>query len=205
MAGFPKRLYEIDTQGWGQHHHYLTEGIRSHRPSVVVEVGVWKGASSLIMAEEMRKCQIDGVIICVDTWLGAADHWQNDDFFAELAFDQGYPSIQKKFMANVLAHDLQDYILPLPLDSINAAAVLKALSIRIGMLHLDGGHEYESVASDLRSWWPVLDVGGLIIGDDYYPEHHWPGVKRGFDEFFLPLGMPHFEQTSGKCRLTKTQ
>ena len=203
FANFPKHLYEADMQGWGSSHPYLTDGFATRRPGVVIEIGVWKGASSIFMATEMKRLGIDGVVLCVDTWLGSSEHWTHLPYFDQLCFDHGYPSLHRKFMGNVVAHQLQDTILPIPLDSLNAAAVMAARGIAADMIHLDGAHDYRSVLSDLQAWWPRLKPGGLLVGDDYYATDHWPEVKQAFDEFMTPMGLLPLEHVAGKCRVTK--
>jgi hypothetical protein len=47
--GFPPHLFEYDLQGWNSQHPYLRECIQSLRPQVIVEVGVWKGGSTVFM------------------------------------------------------------------------------------------------------------------------------------------------------------
>ena len=64
-----------DIQGWNSTHRYLTDAIDHRRPDIVIEVGVWKGASVLTMARRMRDIGCDGVVIAVDTWRGSAEHW----------------------------------------------------------------------------------------------------------------------------------
>lgn len=203
FVGFPKGLYEVDMQGWGSAHPYIGEIFVSRRPRVIVEVGVWKGATSIAMAAELRRLGIDGVVICVDTWLGSSEHWLEPSFYPYLAAEHGRPSLQTKFTNNVVHHDLGDYVVPLPLDSVNAAAVLGAMNIRPDVIHLDGGHDLRSVTGDLEEWWPLLAEGGLLIGDDYHPDTHWQGVRQAFDAFMAPRGLMPLENTGGKCRLVK--
>ena len=38
-----------DLHGWNSHHPLLHDAIVKHLPSVIVEVGVWKGRSSIFM------------------------------------------------------------------------------------------------------------------------------------------------------------
>jgi hypothetical protein len=104
------------------------------------------------MAESLRDRNVDGCVIAVDTWLGSADHWADDGWWSELGMQFGYPSLQRKFMRNVLEARLSDYIVPLPLDSINASSVIFNFGIRPDIVHIDGGHEYASVRSDLVAW-----------------------------------------------------
>jgi hypothetical protein len=201
FAGFPTNLYEHDTQGWFSGHPYLTDEMEKLVPApLIVEIGVWKGGSVLTMARRIRDLKIDGVVIGVDTWLGAWDHWINDEWFPHLAIGQGRPMMQAKFMNNVIREDLVDYIVPFPLDSVNAAQVLRARGVSPNMIHLDGGHDYEAVMTDLKCWWPLLADGGYFIGDDY--QDAWPGVQRACDEFFGALSLP-FDVLDNKIKVLK--
>ena len=74
FAGLPPKLYQRDEQGWQSQHPYLSIGVEQMRPRVVVEVGVWKGGSTIFMAKKMRELGLDAVVIAVDTWLGSAFH-----------------------------------------------------------------------------------------------------------------------------------
>ena len=198
VAGGP-----ADLQGWGSQHRYLGEAVERLRPRVVVEIGVWKGASVVHMASRMRDLGIDGVVIAIDTWLGAWDHWINDQYFADVAATDPSRDIYNKFLNNIRHTKLEQYVVPLRLDSVNAAHVLRWLDIKPALVHLDAGHDYDAVTSDLKHWWPMLTPGGMFIGDDYREGNNWPDVKRAFDDFFAPLGLTPIENTSDKCRLTK--
>jgi hypothetical protein len=192
-------------QGWGSSHHYLGEAIvtaaKTGGSVLALEVGVWKGGSVITMAQQMRDLGVDGVVIAVDTWLGAWDHWTMDEWFPELRLEGGLPGLYDVFRSNVIERNLQQYILPLPLDSVNAAHVLKHFEIYPEVLHIDGGHDFTAVTGDLRSWWPLLAEGGTLIGDDYHMGGVvWPGVQQAFDTFFHEVPL---ENVEGKCRLTK--
>ena len=58
FRNFPARLYRQDQQGWGSQHPYLTDAIETLRPSVVVEVGVWKGGSVISLASTMKALEL---------------------------------------------------------------------------------------------------------------------------------------------------
>ena len=201
FQNYPSRLYRQDQQGWGSTHRYLTDAIETLRPSIVVEIGVWKGGSVISFASRMRDMNLDGVVIAVDTWLGSWDHWTSDEWFAHLNFSNGFPALYHTFAANIVGEGLQDYVLPLPLDSINAANVLRHHQVRpLDVVHIDGGHDYHAVTSDLREWWPMIRPEGVLIGDDY---PHWPEVKKAFDDFFVDQGKFPFEFYAPKCRIFK--
>ena len=99
--GFPHRAVKPDLQGRGSQHRYLADTIAARRPSIIVEVGVWKGASCCELAKSVRANGLDAVVIAVDTWLGAWDHWTHDHWHGELGFEFGYPTIYRTFMANI--------------------------------------------------------------------------------------------------------
>jgi len=200
---FPTDRYALDTQGWGSEHHYLVEAMDMIRPHIVVEIGVWKGGSSLTMARRMQDLGLDSVVISIDTWLGSWEHWQNDEWFNLLVIKHGRPALMDIFMNNAIQLGLKDYIIPLPLDSLNAVRVLRHFNIYPDVVHIDGGHDYDAVHADLRLWWDMINPGGLLIGDNYDPAGGWPDVKRAFDDFFGALGLAPFEFGDNKCRIRK--
>lgn len=189
----------VDIQGWNSRHRYLSEVIERTRPRFVLEMGVWKGASALWMASLLRDHGIDGVVIAVDTWLGSWEHWTD----AMVSFDRGYPRLFAEFADNVLATQLDGHVVPLPLDSGNAAKLVLLEIGQVDVIHLDGAHDYEAVAFDLRKWWPVLRSGGTFIGDDYYDDGPWPDVKRATDDFLARTPHDAFEFENGKWRAVK--
>ena len=204
LRGFPANLFEPDLQGWNSEHQYLAESIQQLCPAVIVEVGVWKGSSTIFMAQTAKSLGLSTVVIAIDTWLGSHEHWLHEPYFAEMSFFHGYPALYYKFLSNVVRADVADHVLPIPIDSVNAAEILRAFGVSPTMIHLDGAHHYDSVLTDLRLWWPAIAPGGVLIGDDYHGDGYtWPLVQQAFDDFFTPLGLTPIEHTIGKCRIVK--
>ncbi len=208
LKDFPHTGFATDLQGWHSQHPYLARAMREAHPKIVVEVGVWKGASVVTMAKELQRLQQDAVVIAIDTWLGSSEHYLWEKFIPDLDFEFGYPRLYHKFAANICNEGLQDYVVPLPLDSINAFQLLKARDIRPNVLHIDAGHDYLSVMADLKAWWPQLTPGGVLIGDDYFKKPlvgagKWPEVRQAFDEFFAAHPHSKFEAGDGKCYVGK--
>jgi hypothetical protein len=200
--GFDPTGIKVDKQGWGSTHPYLVTSIYEIRPVLIVEIGVWKGRSVITMAKALRALGIPGLVLAVDTWLGSSEHWAIPEMFADLHLKQGYPTLYHTFMANIIHEGLQDLVLPLPLDSVNASILMRAHKIRPQMIHIDGGHDYRSVATDILKWWPQLESGGILIGDDYRVDGHFPGVRRAFDELATAVGQD-LEHSPTKCRIRK--
>jgi hypothetical protein len=173
-----------DRQGWNSEHRVFEEIIQGMRPAVVIDVGVWKGASTIFLANLMKKHGIDGAIIAVDTFLGSVEHWDRDSGFAGLMrFRFGMPMLYEQFLSNVLLAGAQDRIVPLAQTTTIAAALLGRLGVRAGLIHLDASHETEDVLRDARAYWDLLVPGGFLTGDDYTPD--WPGVVRAADAFAI--------------------
>jgi predicted O-methyltransferase YrrM len=204
LKDFPASRFPTDLQGWHSQHAYLTRAIAQVKPTIVVEVGVWKGASVVTMAKEIQRLRLDAVVIAIDTWLGSSEHYLWEKFVPDLDFEFGYPRLYHKFAANICNAGLQGQVVPLPLDSINGFQLLKEKGIRPDVLHIDAGHDYMSVMTDLKAWWPQLTPGGVLVGDDYFKkpligQGKWPEVRQAFDEFFAANAHTIFETGEGKC------
>jgi len=202
LRDLPANLFAHDLQGWNSQHPYLSDTIATLRPSLIVEVGVWKGGSTVFMANELKKRAMPSAVVAIDTWLGSSEHWMGPSN-ADLSLLNGRPALYYKFLSNVIHTKVVDYVVPLPMDSLNAAQIFSALRLNPAMIHLDGGHDYDSVMADLCAWWPVLAPGGVLIGDDYFTNGWWPTVQKAFDEFFSKLGLVPIENAEGKCRVRK--
>jgi len=63
FVGFPATLYQVDPQGWNSGHRYLGEAIAELKPALVVEIGVWKGGSTMTLASGLKGLGPDGVVI----------------------------------------------------------------------------------------------------------------------------------------------
>ena len=171
--------HPVDTQGWGSKHPLFEHMISQLRPSLVIEVGSWKGASALNMASIAARLGLDTQILCVDTWLGAPEHLLRDDYQASLRMRHGYPQLFYTFMANVIRSGHQERIAPLPQTSENAAVIVRRLGLRADLIYIDAAHEYEPVLRDLETYLQLLTPEGVLFGDDY-PKA--PGVVRAAHE-----------------------
>jgi len=57
----------------------------------------------------------------------------------------------------------------------------------LDFVYLDARHDYRSVMSDLRAWWPKVKVNGIMSGHDYFDKFlrkNLVEVKRAVDTFF---------------------
>lgn len=204
FAGFPAGLYARDGQGWNSDHPLLARTVAEVRPRLTVEVGVWKGASTITLAEALRDGGIDGAVLAVDTWLGSYEHWLKPNIFPDLHHVHGYPQLYRTFLANVAGAEVQPWVVPLPIDSAGAHGILSHHGLRPDVVHVDAGHDHDSVSADLARWWERLAPGGWLIADDYDPEGRvWPSVRDAVDAFLARTPHEAFEHSPYKARFRK--
>jgi len=186
--GFQPNRLTPDLQGWNGDHPSLERlaAAPTGAGTVVVDVGVWKGQSTITMANAMRRAGIDGCVIAVDTFLGSAENWSGPG--ALFSRQHGLPDLYTTFLNNVYAAGLTEYIVPLPQTSSVAALILQRMQITAAVVHIDAAHEYEDVIRDASAYWEILALGGYLIGDDYHET--WPGVVRAAGEFSAKVGRP---------------
>lgn len=174
-------------QGWNGDHPSLGRLAGLPGAKVVIDIGVWKGMSTINMARSMRDSGVDGCVIAIDTFLGSIEHWFGEGTLA-MTRTHGRPDLFNTFMTNVCHEGLQDYIVPLPQTSVTAAAILRQAGVTASIVHVDAAHEYDEVLRDLREYWPLIEPGGFLIGDDYLEV--WPGVIRAAGEFSAAVIKP---------------
>lgn len=180
----------LDLHGWGYNVSLYQRLVRQLKPSVIVEVGVWKGATTCALADALRTQQGRGLVVAIDTWSGAPEFWTlwtsaalSREMRAErdLQFVNGYPSVYYTFLSNVAQLGLSPFVLPFPVPSAVAWHVFKAKGWgNIDLIHIDGSHEYREVQADLQMWWELVRPGGCLLCDDYGV---WPMLTKAVDDF----------------------
>lgn len=161
--------------GWNSRHPRLAELIADTNPRLILEIGSWLGASALFMAENT-----DAHILCLDTWLGALEMW-DDRFGPErkeaLRLKNGYPTIYQEFLSNVVRARKQDQITPMPMPSSIGLRLLSGWNISPDLIYIDASHEKADVMQDIRLSMALRPR--IICGDDY---HNWEGVRKAVNE-----------------------
>lgn len=173
---------EPDLQGWASDNPCFAELITELRPSVVIEVGTWKGASVVEMGRTAQRLGLATTFICIDTWLGSNPIlWLHADLRQSLQLRGGYPAMFRTFIKNLQEAGLSEAVYPMPMTSITAAYILRHWGIKADLIYIDAGHSQVEVTTDLETYAPLLRPGGVLLGDDYLPQ--WPGVVAAVDAF----------------------
>jgi predicted O-methyltransferase YrrM len=189
LAEIPKGLTpskHIDLQGWNSEHRVFGQLIQEIRPTSIIEVGSWKGASAVFMARIARSLGLDCRILCIDTWLGGSLTYTHLEFQDQLLPVGGRLPLLEQFLTNV--RDFPE-ITAMPSTTGDAAAALRRAGVQADLVYIDAGHEERAVRDDLESYWPLVRPGGILFGDDYSAAA-WPGVAIAANRFAQEIGCP---------------
>lgn len=133
--------------------------------AVFVEIGCFKGRSTVAMCELIQKYNKQINFFAVDHFKGS---WEHQD-------DPTLKDLFKIFLQNTIDYNKSLNIIPQPSEM--AAENFKDGSI--DFVYIDASHDYESVKKDLNVWFPKLKYDGVMGGHDY----GWESVKQAVDEF----------------------
>ena len=153
--------------------------IKRQNPSIIIEVGSFVGESAIHMAKLLKAQKRDCAILCVDTWSFGYDHFLGARDKIQPHF--GRPDLYYRFIANVIANGCQDVIVPLAIDSINGARVIKWLGLVPDLIYVDASHEKGDVRRDYEAYWELLPQGGGMLVDDL--TNWFPGVVEDWTNF----------------------
>ena len=191
--GFKPTIEKPDLDNWNSQHPALTRLVMERKPKVIVDLGVWKGMSTITLARAQEKACPNGYVLAIDTFLGSPEHWNRAraDVMASLKFLHGMPHIYETFLSNMMLSGVADRVLPIAQTSENAANILRRLGVTPDFVHLDAAHEYKAALRDIRMYYDLLAAGGVLIGDDF----NWPSVARAVvhftDEMRMAFSVEH--------------
>jgi glycosyltransferase involved in cell wall biosynthesis len=180
-AHFNYRDYPQDLQGWGSSDPLFNQLIDQVKPKIIIEVGTWKGASAIHMAKLLQEKEIDGTIICVDTWLGTIENLSGE-YTMRLSRKHGWPKLYYQFLANVMYNNVHDCIVPLPVSSNIAARWLQQKDFKADLIYIDASYDAKDVYVDITQYWELVKPNGVMIGDDYGDLSHI-GVTTAVQQF----------------------
>ena len=143
----------------------VARGMPDH--AAIVEVGSWKGRSTVAMCEGLRAGS-GATLWAVDTFAGDPD-------VAETAGPIDQEAIAAEFAKNTAGYDCLRVIVA---DSVQAAAEFDDGSL--DWVFIDADHSYAAVVADIAAWAPKLKPGGLLSGHDYGRAGVTDAVHRSF-------------------------
>jgi len=143
---------EIDgwlSDGEGELLYELAKGVPSGQ--AIVELGSWKGKSTVWLAKGTEAGQKDKVY-SIDPHSGSKTHVSEDEMNTYTAF-----------LTNLTKAGVQATVVPLVTTSDKAARRWRK---GVGLLWIDASHEYEDVKHDFLSWKQHLLPGAVVALHD---------------------------------------
>lgn len=148
----------FNSHGWYQHAKVFEKIFHEHEINNIIEVGSWLGSSTRHLAQLIPK---NGKVFAIDHWLGSKEHFTLDEVKGWI------PNLYEQFLSNVIHAQLTDKIIPVRMESLDAAKLLENLTIPIDLVYIDASHEYDPVYADLCAWYPYVKNHGILCGDDW--------------------------------------
>ena len=149
----------LNLHGWHGHEKEVLEIFAKKEIRVVAEVGSWLGKWTVFVADLLPQ---DGTYYAVDHWKGSPEH--HNPGTLEYTF---LPTLYQQFLSNVIHYGLTEKVVPVRMNSLDAAKLFKKLNIFPDLIYIDAGHDYRSVLADITAWYPLLNKGGIFCGDDW--------------------------------------
>ena len=182
-----RKRYAVDIsraqqiEGWMADSELEWLARQARKASVFIEIGSWCGRSSRAIADNLPA---DAILICVDSFNGSS----GEPDAHKTAKEREGDGVYMKFLANLYDHIRLGRVIPLRMDSANAAEVLRQKEVKADCVFIDGDHSMEGVRCDIDSFRPLVRDGGILCGHDYYlPEQNplaWIGVRECVDTMF---------------------
>lgn len=159
-------------EGWMGKHSRKWLRDQARRAERIIEVGVWKGRSTLVLARATR-----GTVWAVDTWAGTPDDAEQHERLYAAEVESG--DVYAEFRRNLNPHIRAGKVVPVRMDSqVAARHLLMKHGQTFDFVFIDADHSYEGAMGDIEAYRPLIRPGGIMAGHDY----HWPGVERAVTE-----------------------
>jgi predicted O-methyltransferase YrrM len=154
--------------------------IKPEDPRVIVELGIYEGASSVWWSDHFLD-HPESKLICVDPFTGNEEYLEEEN-------RTNFPTLDK--IQCIARHNLQKSKNPGKITVLPGASwdmfstVSQIIKDRpIDILYVDGEHTTQAVIRDAMLYVPLVKPGGLVIFDDYGHED----VRRGCDKALTAL------------------
>ena len=160
------QLLPYNLEGWYSNARQIEQLFKKNRIKIAVEVGCWAGLSTTSIANLLPS---NGRLYAVDHWKGSVEH----------QFLPNISTIYEQFLSNVVWAGLTDKIIPMRMNSLEAAPKIHAMEIVPDFIYINASHDMASVLADLHAWFPLVRGHGIICGDDWT----WNGVRSAVEMF----------------------
>ena len=171
------------------HGDFLLKEVDKKKPRIFLEIGVFHGVTARNICELLYQThKNDFKYIGLDLFVENEEN--KNEIIPNNTFNNPLKSVYFKYIKKQNPYSLEavrellkKFEKNVHLIQGNSNKVLKKIDMsKIDYVFLDGGHEYNTVKSDLDNCIEVIKKGGTVLCDDYNLGSA-PGVKDAIDEF----------------------
>jgi len=132
-----------------------------------LEIGSYCGKSTVCIGTACRES--GQVLFAIDHHRGSEEQQPGEEYFDPALFDplSGRIDTFRLFCDTLSRAGLQDTVAPIVCRSELAA---RAWATPLSFLFIDGGHAYDTVLTDYRSWTPHVLPSGFLVFHDVFPD-----------------------------------
>jgi O-methyltransferase len=185
--------------------------ITHHLDGAVVECGCWKGLSSFLMCNYLKKDNINYVgddYYIIDSFEGLSKPTSQDIISRDLIDKKGSRKgaafkQSGAYSANIDA--VRNILSEYPSINYHKGWIPNCLSElyveKVKFVHIDLDL-YEPIIGALEYFYPKLATGGVIVCDDY-GSLYWPGAQKAVEEFALNNSLQFVALSTGQAMFIK--
>lgn len=137
---------------WAGHTFFAYDLVKNFKPETLVELGSYKGTSSMAFAQAAKDENLNTDLYFVDSWEGE----EQTGYYSQDVY-QLFTSLIEKYFSKQNVH---------PLKMLFDEALEKFEDKSIDILHIDGLHTYEAVKHDYETWKSKVKDNGVILFHD---------------------------------------
>lgn len=152
----------IQESPWGGHRKFAYDLVTAIRPTSIVELGTFVGASLFAFAQGVKDAGLKTSLDAVDTWLGDEHAGYYGDGVYQFVHDVS-TSLFAEQKIRLLRKTFLDARQDLPDSSVT-------------ILHIDGLHTYEAVKEDFETWLCKVAPHGIVLFHDVATERDYGSV-----------------------------
>lgn len=157
--------------------HFLWESIKNSPEGDIIEIGTWKGGSSLVISAAAREFKPKSQVYLCDTFKGIVLAGSNDNYHK----DGDFGDTSKQHVQQLLqSYDLTNFLLVEGIFPYDTGHLIS--SEKISFLHIDVD-TYEGYLAILKWAQNRLVENAILVFDDYSAPTCL-GAKKAVDEYF---------------------
>ena len=136
----------ITTDYFSSHAYNFYEILKKFNKFNYLEIGSFEGNSAMFVARNF----INSKIYCIDSWQGDEEYYDLEFERIEENFDKNTSEFKNIMKLKTLSDDF-----------------FTNNKIKFDAIYIDGYHKGSQVFKDFKNSWQTLNVGGILIFDDY--------------------------------------